>query len=461
MLNCLTRSAIGFLVVAFSLVPVLGKAQQDTILLDKIIAVVGGSAILESEIRNQVNELKKQNKEVSPGLRCELLEELLLQKLLLAQAKRDSISVTDLQVENELDRRLKFFISRFGGNVDAFEEYYGKSLQGFKDDYREDVRNMMMIQQMQNKITGDVDVSPLEVSNFFNSLPADSIPFINAEIEIGEIVKKPAVNPELKAYAKSKCEELRARALKGEDFTFLVKAYSMDPGSNGKGGAPTKYENIARGTFVPEFDQYAFSMNPGEISPVFETSFGFHVMKLLVRKGEYVDLQHILIQIESAPEDLVKARNFLDSLRTMILKDSISFTEAASRFSDDEDSKINGGSIFNPIAGTFRFEMDQISQFDPTLFLVIDKLGPKEISQPGLTMTRDSKQAYRIIYVKSRTQPHKANLKDDYQRIKEEAVAAKEEKLLREWVARKVPSVYVWISDEYKNCNFETNWIQK
>lgn len=448
-----------FIIGIFSLA---GLDAQDTVSLDRIVAVVGNNIILESEVESQLAEIRKQGDKIPANGKCILLEQMLVQKLLLAQAIRDSVEVTDQEVETELDRRLKYFINKVGGDVNAFIEFYGKPIEAFKEDYREDVRNLLLVQRMSNKVTGDLDVSPLEVQKYYESLHPDSIPFINAEIEIGQILRKPQVNKEMKEYARMKAQEICNDAKSGKDFNVLVKAYSCDPGSNGKQGAPTFYTNIGRNTFVPEFEQWAFSLKPGEISPVFESPFGFHVLKVLARKGEFVDVAHVLVCIETSSEDLQKSKLFLDSLSKMITRDSIEFVEAASRFSEDEESKINGGSLYNPFNGSYKFEMEQLSQYDPSLFLVVDKLQTGEISEPLPTTTRtDGKQAYRVIYIKSRTAPHKANLKEDYQRLKDEAISEKEERLLREWVNKKSSGIHIWMADDYRSCNFDANWSKK
>lgn len=440
----------------------LNVKGQDTTTLDRIIAVVGNNIILESEVESQLAEIRKQGEKIPANGKCIMLEQMMVQKLLLAQAIRDSVEVTEQEVETELERRLKYFINKVGGDVAAFIEFYGKPIEAFKEDYREDVKNLLLVQRMSNKVTGDLDVSPMEVQKYYQSLHPDSIPFINAEIEIGMIMKKPLVNREMKEYARTKAQEICNDAKSGKDFNVLVKAYSCDPGSNGKQGAPTFYTNIGRNTFVPEFEQWAFSLKPGEISPVFESPFGFHVLKVLARRGEFVDVAHVLVCIETSNEDLQKAKLFLDSLSKMISRDSIGFIEAASRFSDDDESKINGGSIYNPFTGSYKFEMEQLSQYDPSLFLVVDKLGTGEISEPLPTANRtDGKQAYRVIYIKSRTAPHKANLKDDYQRLKDEAISEKEERLLREWVNKRSSGIHIWIAEDYQTCSFGATWNKK
>src|ERR1051325_1453173 len=267
-----------------------GRTQNQNVVLDRVIAVVGNSVILESELETQCLQLKMNGEKITRQIKCKVLEQMLFRKLLLAQAIHDSITVTEEQVDQELEKRFRYYIYQFG-SVEKFEALYGKTVDQYKEDFRDDIRDILITQKMQQKITGDITVSPNDVKLYFEGLNPDSVPFINAEIEIGEIVRKPKENPELRKYARDKIEDIRKQALSGANFELLIRTYSEDKGSNGFQGGPLEYDNIPRGQFVAEFDQYAFSMKPGEITPVFETVFGFHIMKLLARKGEVVDLQ--------------------------------------------------------------------------------------------------------------------------------------------------------------------------
>ena len=436
-------------------------AQPVRTTIDRVIAVVGKSALLESELETQCLQLKLGGQTITRATKCQVLEQMLFRKLLLAQAEHDSITVTDDQVEQELDRRFRVYIYQLG-SVENFEKFYGKTVDKFKEDFRDDIRDILMSQKMQQKITGDITTSPSEVKKYFEGLSKDSVPFINAEIEIGEIVRKPKENPELRKYAREQIEEVRRRALNGEPFDMLVRTKSEDPGSNGSSGGPTLYKNVPRGQMVAEFDQYMFSLKPGEISPVFETSFGFHVLTVLARRGEVADVQHVLITIPVDPAGLQKAKEYLDSLSGSIKsqKDSLSFSQAASRFSDDEDSKIAGGKITNPNTGDTHFQLDEISQVDPTIVLTIEKLKMGEISEPILYQTHDAKQAFRILYIYSRTEPHKENMKQDYLRIQSEAQNDKQDKIIKQWIAKKLVNTYVHITDDYKSCVFDSNWVK-
>lgn len=436
-----------FLLFAFSCL-----SQPRTI--DRIVAVVGNGPILESEVQAKVLQSKLDSVQYD---RCMALEELLYQKLLFAQALKDSVEVTDEQVDGELERRLRYYIAQFG-SVQAFEDFYGKSIDKFKEEFRDDLKEILLVQRMQENITGQVTVSPIEVKDFFSRIPPDSIPRINAEVEVGHIVKKPKVHPELKKYAKEKLESIRQEIISGKkDFATAAILYSEDPGSPSKGGL---YENVQRGTFVAEFDAVAFRMKENEVSEVFETEYGYHILRVDAKRGEEIDVRHILIKPQPSPEDMNQAKLFLDSIASLVKSDSISITEAASRFSDDEETRMNGGLITNPYSKTTRFEMNELSQIDPGLVFIIDKLSPGVPSQPMPTQTRDGSNAYHIVYVKSRTEPHLANLKDDYQRIQDEALLEKKEKIINRWIQKKIASSFVRIADDYKNCKFENNWVQ-
>ena len=422
--------------------------------IDGVVAIVAGSPVLMSDIESMRHQAKQDS---VPFDRCSALEDILYEKLLLAQAIKDSVEVTDEQVEDELDRRLRQYIPQFG-SIKAFEEFLGKSVEQFKADSREELREKLLVQRMQAKITDGISVSPAEIKEFYEAIPKDSIPLINAEVEIGHILKAAKIDPELKKYAKDKIAGLRDDIIAGrKDFATAAIINSMDPGSASQGGL---YKNIQRGTFVPEFDAIAFRSKEKEVSAVFESKWGYHILVVESKRGEEIDVRHILIIPEPSPEDLSKAKYFLDSIADLVRKDSITLTEAASRFSEDEDTKLSGGLIANPYTGSTKFEMSQLSQIDPSLVFTTDKLKVGEISAPTLTQSSDGKQAYHVIYVKSRTEPHRANLREDYQRIQDEALAAKKEKIINAWIKKKIATTYVRISEEYKNCKFDNVWIQ-
>lgn len=435
---------------------VAGTLSAQEVVIDRVVAVVGGNTILQSELEAQYQQSISPDQVVSADLRCRILEDLLYQKLLLAQAQKDSLEVTEGQIDQEMDRRIKYYISQFGSE-ERFVQFYGKSIEDFKADLRDNIRDILKSQQMQSKITGDITVTPNDVRSYFASIPVDSIPFINAEVEVGQIVKKPSITPKAKKEAKDFIEGLRQRILKGEStFAAMAALYSHDPGSASKGGL---YEKVQRQQFVPEWEAQAFTIKPNEVSPVFETVYGYFIIQLIERRGDEVDARSLLIAPKVEPEDMLRAKLQLDSIYDRLLADTISFSEAAARYSDDEETKNNGGLMVNPYTGAAKFQMDEIGQVDQNVAFAIDKLKVGERTKPMPFSTRDGKQAYRILYLKSHTQPHKANLVDDYQTIQGVVLVKKQEEAIQNWIRKKVVDTYVHLADDFKNCSFNNKWI--
>ncbi|HXP53049.1 MAG TPA: peptidylprolyl isomerase [Bacteroidia bacterium] len=430
------------------------KAQPQV--ADKVVAVMGGKIILQSDVQSQYMEYVAQNT-ANADTKCKVLEDLLYQKLLQLEAEKDStIIVSDAQVDAELEKRLNYYVSQFGSK-DKFEAFYGKTIQQFKDELRGDVKDILLAQQMRSKVTEGITVSPEEVRKYFEAIPADSIPYIQSQVEIAELVKMPAVSDEEKNFAKEKLEGLRSRVLKGESMSNLAILYSMDPGSAKNGGV---YKDVRRREFDPEIEKRAFSLNDGEYSEVFETSFGYDFLQVVHRHGDLVDLRHILIRPMVSDDDLAKSKTELDSIYTAITKDSLNFSEAAARFSDDKNTKYSGGVIINPQTGLTRWDMNQLGELDPTISFTINSLKIGDVSPPTFYNTPEAKQAYRIIKLNNITKPHKANLVDDYQQIQAAALAKKESKTVNEWINRKLrEGIFVKIDSDYNSCHFQNNWL--
>lgn len=427
-------------------------------MVDRIVAVVGSQIIKESDIENAFQEYKAEGYLMSDSLRGAILEELMLRKLLVQQAIHDSIEVSDADVDNEIDRRMRYYIAQLGSE-EAFEKFYGKTVEAYKFELRGDIRELLLVQRMQSQIVGGVTVSPQDVRDFFNSIPPDSLPLVPSEVEVGQIVTVPPVNPELKEFTRMELEDIRQRIIKGTlDWCIAASTYTDDPGSKLTCG---KYENIRRGTFVPEFDAVCFKLKEGEVSEIFETDYGFHFVKLISRKGEEVTIQHILKAIPTDPADLQKAKLRLDSIMKFVRLDSLTFCEAAAKFSSDEQSKFACGLILNPLTGTSKIDMDLLGQIDPNpdFPIIVGQLKVGQYSAPHPCYTMDGKQAYRVLWLKSRSEPHKANLKDDYQLIQDMALQKKQEEKMREWVLSKLPHVYIRIADDYRHYKFKYPWV--
>jgi peptidyl-prolyl cis-trans isomerase SurA len=425
---------------------------QSKNVIDKIVAVVGSNLILKSDIESELQQYIAQGYPEGPETRCSVLEELLFQRLLINQAGLDSIEVTEAQIEGELEQRILYFIKQVGSEQ-KLEEYYGKSINQIKDDFRGDIKKLLLARSMQGKITADIKVTPADIRAYFNSIPYDSLPFLNSEVEIGQITKKPPISAEEKTRVKDKLNELRNRIMNGEDFSTLAVLYSEDPGSARLGG---ELGLLNRNELVPEFAAEAFSLKGKEVSKIVESPFGYHIIQLIDRKGELINVRHILLVPKTSSADLYKAQIFCDSVLQLIKKDSVSFSDAAFEYSDDSESKNNGGIIPNPQTGSSKFETNELDQ---TIFFTIDKLAVGEISEPVLMQTPDGKKAYRLLYLKSRTEPHRANLKDDYQRVQNIALTMKQSKTIDTWIKNKLKTTFVKIDANYKTCNFKHQWL--
>lgn len=428
-------------------------AQVQEKVLDEIIAVIANQPIKLSDIYNTQKQLKEQSDNEEIPTECEILEQLLFQKMLIYQAQVDSVEIADKQIEQELDKRIRYFAQQLGSEQ-KLEEYYNKTIAQIKDEFRDKIKEQLLIQTMQNKVSGNITISPSEVRNYYRSLHPDSIPFINSEVEIARIMKSPPISEEEKKQTRERLEKLRERILAGADFAAMAALYSEDPGSAAKGG---ELGFMGRGMLVPEYEAVAFELKPGEVSRIVETPFGYHIIQLIERLGEQFNTRHILMVPKTNPSDLLKAQQSLDSVYQLLKTDkTLTFEKAAEKFSDDAETKYNGGLLVNPATGTTRFE---INELDRQLFFAIDKLAIGEFTKPLLYQTPNGKKAYQILYLKTRTEPHKANLKDDYQRLQNAALQQKQAKAINDWINKKKKSTYIQIDESYKNCIFKNNWL--
>ncbi len=424
------------------------KAQEVT--ADKIIAVLGENIILLSDVEGQYAQYISQGYAANEDVKCEILDGILTQKMLQNQAIVDSLKISESQVEDELTRRIAYFTAQIGSQ-EKLEQFLGKSIIEFKEDLREDIRAMILAQSMQAEITQNVFVTPSEVKDFYNKIPKDSLPYFNTEVEIAVITKKPKVSDRAKQEAKDKLEILRVRVAKGEDFATLAILYSQD-GSAKSGG---ELGFVGRGELVKAFEAVAFKLKPGELSTIVETEFGFHIVQLIERRGEQVNVRHILIKPTTDYNDLLLTKKEMDSVYFLIKENKMTFSEAAGKFSDDDATKNNGGILQNMNDGTSKIPTDQL---DPGLFFVVENMKPGEVSEPALYRTNTNEQAYRMVYYISKTDPHQANLTDDYQKIQQAALTDKQSKAMSDWFQSKRDGTYLYLSDEYKNCEQLKVW---
>lgn len=427
-----------------------GAGAQEV--LDKVIGVVGKYPILLSDLQN--NMLDEEGSGLQPN-KCRNFEMLVFEKLLVAQADHDSLSVSDNELETELNRRMAHYIQKFGSE-EKLEKFYGKRTNVLKDELRADLHERMLAEKMRNKITTETKLSPAEVRLFYNKLPQDSLPFINSEVELQQLVKKPGYSPEAKKEAREAMDLLRARAVSGTiTVRSLAILYSEDPGSRKDGGF---IGNVTRGMMDPAFEAVAFRLKNNEISNVFESAYGYHIIELVQRRGEILDLRHILIMPKLTNEDYFRCKNQLDSLHKEIQKGTISFEEAVKKFSDDANTKQNEGLMINPQNASTKFDNDILNQIDPNMIVTINPMKVGDISNPMSYTEQDGKPAFRILKLKNRIDPHKANLKDDYQKISVMALGERNQGLIKEWIKKRSKNTYIKLDPEFV-CHFENEWV--
>ncbi len=421
---------------------------------DKILAIVGRNRIiLQSELETQFAQIKMQDPGASDTLKCHLLQQMMVQKLLVEQAERDSLLVSDEEVEGTIDNRIRQFIRQYGSR-EKLEEVAGKTIYQLKEENKETFKEQLMSERMQAKILENIKITPSEVQSFYNKIPADSLPFYPATVEVGQIVIDPPVSAELDEYARKRIEDIRNEiVVEGKSFEALAGLYSDDPGSRDNGG---RYNDVTRtGGWAPEFVAAAFKLQNGEVSPVVKTQFGYHIIQMISRKGESADLRHILIRQERTSADFKKAMERLDSVRALLLSGTVSFPEAVGRFSTDDAAKTTGGMIIDPATGAAQLEIDRL---DPAMVMMIDTLKPGTYSQPQIFTTERGEQSTRIVYMKSRTEPHKANLKDDYSKIQQVALSQKQAKRIEQWIMDRIPNYYIKVDPQYQQCNAFSRW---
>jgi len=434
-----------------------GLAQQK-LLIDKLGAQVGAELILMSDVENEYNYLASTQKSTKPEMKCLILEQIIVSKILVTQAKLDSLEVEDDEVETQLDARMDQILRQMGGDESLFESYYGKTVAEMKNVYREDIRSKILADKMQGQLMSNIQITPSEVIDFFNSVPVDSLPYFNSEVEVGEIVYTPKLNEIEKKKAREKLENIRNEILAGTgDFAELAKKHSDDFGSGRQGG------NLGwqkRGSFVPEFEAVAYSLKKDELSEIVETEFGYHLIQVMERRGNTINGRHILIKPRMTPQDLAKAKAELDSIRTLIVDGKISFDAAVKKFSDKNSmSYHNNGRMTNQKNQSTFFETKDLS---PEIYFALEDLEIGEISLPLEIKSQSGETQYQLIKLLTRTKPHRANLQEDYSRIQEFAKESKKSEYINDWLQDKIKSNYIFIDDHYLTaCPSLKSWVTK
>ncbi|MGB0886929.1 MAG: peptidylprolyl isomerase [Vicingaceae bacterium] len=447
------KNKITFLVAILLTLNYSVKAQDEGKLIDKIIGVVGGNIILQSDLESQITSIRAQGVLVDDNTRCELMEELLFQKLLIHQAGIDSVVVSDAEVESEIDRRMNYFIAQIGSEK-RLEEYYKKSILEIKEEFRVIVKDQMLSQRMKGQITSNIQTTPKEVKTYFNALHPDSVPTLESEVEYAQILFNAKESDEAKQAAKDKINAFRERIINGEDFSTLAILYSEDEGSAKNGG---ELGFMGRAELVPEFSIVAFKLKNKAVSEIVETQYGYHIMQLVERRGQKVKVKHILVKVQVDEKQVEITKNLADSVHGLLTTDTLTFEELAAIYSDDEQTKKSRGLVVNPQSGTSIFDIDQLN---PQVYYSVDKMKVGDVSSPVPAQSQDGKKGYRIIKLITKTEPHKATFEEDYSKIQNAALMDKQQKATKEWIVTRVANTYIKLDDDYKNCNYDNSWIK-
>lgn len=428
-----------------------------TNVLDKVIAVVGKNMIKQSELETTYLQQKESFGIIDEpfDIKCEIFESLLINKLMLHQSEIDSISITDEQINREMDNRINYMI-RSSGSKENLEKQMNKSVSDIKEYYKDVIKESLLIKEINGKITSNVKITPKEVAEFYNNIPMDSLPMVEQEYEFSQIVITPKISKEEKEIIKDKLNGYRERILKGDKFTTLAALYSEDEASAKKGG---ELGFFSRGYMVSEFESVAFSLREGEVSPVFETKLGFHIIQMIERNGEQINCRHILLQPKVSNQELIRTKSKLDSIHTLIKNKEISFQDAIKTYSDDP-SKLTGGIIVNPYTANARFPKDNINEMMENIDKVnFNNYNQSEIVGPVLFKT-ESGSAYRLININTKTLQHKVNLKDDYDKVYNSTLEAAKTKAVIEWANHRIAKTYHKIDKDYIDCDFKMNWLK-
>ncbi|MBC8006255.1 MAG: peptidylprolyl isomerase [Verrucomicrobia bacterium] len=448
------RKLIGLFILS-GFVALSNQTYAQDKVVDQIVAVVGKNIILKSDIESMYQEQMAGGMTTEGDMKCEILENFLVEKLLLAEAELDTtIIVSDSQINQSLEQRIQFFISRLGSEKEV-EAYFKKSIIELKADMQDAIKNQQMTQQMQGKILDKVTISPAEVRQHYKNLPEAEIPQIDAQVEYAQITVQPEISPEEEDRIKSTLRELKRRVESGESaFAPLAVLYSED-GSAKEGGV---LDYMGRGNLDPAYAAAAFNLKGDKISNVVKSDFGYHILQVIDRKGELIKTRHIIMMPKVTPQAMEKALGRIDSIADFIRKGTFKFEEAALRYSFDKNSRNNGGVVINPETGESKWKLTEL---DPDVSKILPQMEINEISKPFKTIDDKQKQVYKIVKLISKSPAHKANLKDDYVELSNLYMNSKKEKRMDEWIREKQSGTYVRIDPTYINCNFKyKGWIK-
>lgn len=424
--------------------------------IDEVIWVVGDEAILRSEVEEERLRAQYEGQQIKGDPYCVIPEQMAVQKLFLHQAIIDSVEANESSVSHQVDMRLNYYINQIGSK-EKMEEYFRKPSSEIREEMMTTVRNQMIIQQMQQKLTADIKPTPAEIRRYYNSLPEDSIPMMPAQVEVQILSFEPPVPTEETERIKQRLREFTERVQNGTaDFSMLARLYSEDTESAKRGG---ELGFVGRGQLVSEFADVAFNLNdPKRVSRIVQTEYGYHIIQLIEKKGERINCRHILLRPRISATDKINAINKLDTIRGLIESDSLQFEQAVLRFSQDKNTVMNAGLMINPNTGSSKFEYQDLA---PEIAKQIYSLNEGDVSQPFVMMDQTkNREVCAIVRVKKKTDVHRANLTDDFQAIKGMLEQKLSADFIHEWILKKQKATYVQISPEWQGCDFEyPGWI--
>jgi peptidyl-prolyl cis-trans isomerase SurA len=437
--------------------------SPEKINLDKIILVVGDHVSLQSELNQTIMEYKMQDPNVSDTIACTVLDGILTKYLLCEQAARDSVTISDEEVEANLDNRIRYMEQQYG-SPEQMEATIGKTVFQLKEEYRPFFKSIMLSQRMQGQLQNNVKVSPAEVRTFFDKIPKDSLPSYPSMVEVGQIVLSPVASVEAQEYAKQQLIDIRKQIIDGKaDFETMAGIYSKDPGSKDKGG---DLGDVTRDAMVPEFSAAGFRLQNGEISEPVKTTFGYHIIQMVQRKGEKAHLRHILIAPLVTSPDIAVCQARLDSIRTLVTSGKMTFMEAVKTFSTDDATKNSGGMVVNPQTGSSLLTIEELGG---ELAIAVGNLKVNDYSavnvydaiegNPVSSNTPNENKRCRFVYLKRNTEPHVANLEQDFNRIQQVALENKRSKYIFDWVDSKIGDFYIYVDPAFSNCAGIKKWM--
>lgn len=431
-------------------ISVLSHAQS----IDKIQAIIGSEILLISDIENQYNQILSQGVIETEDMRCQIVDELLLQNFLIHHAKIDStIEIVSDDIDAEINNRISYFENQLG-SLEKVEAYFNRSIESMEDELRIIVKDQFYTQKKQSKIISDVKITPNEVKDFYRTLNSEEIPIVPTKLQMSQIVIEPELSEDKKNSIKEKLNGFRKRIYNGEDFKVLATLYSDDVVSANNGG---ELGFMQRGELVPEFERAAFKLKKDEISEVVESKFGYHIIQMIERRGEQINVRHILIKPKFSSLSLQNARENINSIKSDLDSSLISFKDALQKYSDDE-SKNNGGLIINPKNGTTFFTFEEL---DPSIRYIVERMNIGDVSDPSLSKSQDGTQAaYRLVKLNNKIEEHKANIVDDFDLLKEYALSNKKQSVLEKWVSDNLANTYINISNDLSECACYKKWIK-